>query len=298
MINIDYYIEIKEKILKNEAYAIVKDYSKEHHKVITYYEIGKLLYEAGNKYGEKIIDEYSKKLIKEIGKKFNKRTLFRMRQFYNVFSNEKVSTAWTQLTWSHIRLLFKFNTNTINYYIKVILNQHISVRELENKIKTREYERLPEVTKNKIVNNSPLRVDDLIPNPIIIKRETIEDDLSEYVLKQMILNNIDSFLRQLGNSFSYIGNEYKIKIGNTYNYIDLLLYNIEYNCYVVVELKVTELKKEHIGQIQVYMNYIDDNLRNINQDKTIGIIICREDNKYIIKYCSDDRIISRTYEIV
>ena len=107
---------------------------------------------------------------------------------------------------------------------------------------------------------------------------------------------MDNFLTELGNGFCYMKNEYKIKLGDRYNYIDLLLYNIEFNCYVVIELKVTELKKEHIGQIQVYMNYIDDNLRNINQNKTIGIIICREDNEYIIKYCSDERIIARRYE--
>ena len=105
-------------------------------------------------------------------------------------------------------------------------------------------------------------------------------------------------MKELGNSFSFIGSEYKIKIGNSYNYIDLLLFNYEYNCFVVVELKVSELKKEHIGQIEVYMNYIDDNLRKIDQDKTIGIIICKEDNKYIIKYCSDERIIARKYELI
>ena len=112
----------------------------------------------------------------------------------------------------------------------------------------------------------------------------------------MILNNIDLFLKQLGTGFSYIGTEYRIKIGNVYNYIDLLLYNIEHNCYVVIELKVTKLKKEHIGQIQVYMNYIDNNVKSINHNKTIGIIICKEDNEYIIKYCSDERIITRRYE--
>ena len=103
---------------------------------------------------------------------------------------------------------------------------------------------------------------------------------------------------QLGYGFTYIGTEYKIKIDGRYNYIDLLLFNIEYNCYVVVELKITELKKEHIGQIQVYMNYIDENIKKINQDKTIGIIICKQDNKYVIKYCSDERIIAREYELV
>ena len=105
-------------------------------------------------------------------------------------------------------------------------------------------------------------------------------------------------MNELGNYFCFIGSEYKIRIGNNFNYIDLLLFNIEYNCFVVVELKVTELKKEHIGQIQVYMNYIDENLRNFNQDKTIGIIICKQDNKYVIKYCSDDRMIAREYELV
>ena len=105
-------------------------------------------------------------------------------------------------------------------------------------------------------------------------------------------------MSELGNSFSFIGSEFKTKIGDRYNYIDLLLFNIEFNCYVVVELKVTELKKEHIGQIEIYMNYIDNNLRKINQEKTIGIIICKKDNKYVIEYCSDNRIISREYEFV
>ena len=107
-----------------------------------------------------------------------------------------------------------------------------------------------------------------------------------------------SFLEELGTGFTFIKNEYKIKLGDKYNYIDLLLFNIEFNCYVVIELKVTELKKEHIGQIEFYMNYIDNNLRKINQDKTIGIIICKQDNKYVIKYCSDGRIIAREYELV
>ena len=149
-----------------------------------------------------------------------------------------------------------------------------------------------------MIKSEQLKVDDLIPNPIIIKNTELNEKITEYALKQIILNNLDEFLLQLGNSFAYIGNEYKIKIGNTYNYIDLLLFNIEYNCYIVIELKVTELKKDHIGQIQVYMNYIDENIKKFNQDNTIGIIICKQDNKYVIKYCSDNRIIAREYLLV
>lgn len=97
----NYYNEIKNKLIENEVYTIVKDYSKERHKVITYFEIGKLLNEAGGKYGDNIIDEYSKKLVVEVGKKYNRRTLFRMKQFYKIFNDEKVSQLATQLSWSH-----------------------------------------------------------------------------------------------------------------------------------------------------------------------------------------------------
>ena len=114
----------------------------------------------------------------------------------------------------------------------------------------------------------------------------------------MILEDIEGFMKELGNSFCYIGSEYKIKIGNAYNYIDILLYNIRYKCYVVIELKVTKLKKEYIGQVEVYMNYIDNNIKTIDEDKTIGIIICKKDNKYIMGYCSDRRILSKEYELV
>lgn len=294
----NYYNEIKNKIIDNEVYGKVKDYSKERHKVITYFEIGKLLTEAGGKYGDNIIDEYSKKLVVEVGKNYNRRTLFRMKQFYNVFNNEKVSTLWTQLTWSHVRLLFNLDYNSINYYIRIIINKHISVRELEYKIKSNEYERLPFKTRNKLINEENIEITDLVPNPILIKNNNNYEIISEKILQKLILEDIESFMKELGNSFCFIGSEYKIRIGNNFNYIDLLLFNIEYNCYVVVELKITELKKDHIVQIQVYMNYIDENLRKMNQDKTIGIIICKQDNKYVIKYCSDDRIIAREYELV
>ena len=294
----NYYNEIKNIIIDNEVYSKIKDYSKERHKVITYFEIGKLLNEAGGKYGDNIIDEYSKKLVVDVGKQYNRRTLFRMKQFYNIFNNSKVSTLWTQLTWSHLRLLFNLEIDSMNYYIKVIIDKRLSVRELEFKIKSNEYERLPTETRNKLISKDSVEVKDLVPNPILIKNKNNIEIITEKALHHLILEDIESFMKELGNSFSFIGSEYKIKIGNNFNYMDLLLFNIEYNCYVVVELKITALKKEHIGQIQIYMNYIDENLRKINQDKTIGIIICKQDNKYVIKYCSDDRIIAREYELV
>ena len=150
----------------------------------------------------------------------------------------------------------------------------------------------------KLINQETPKVEDLIKNPIIINNENNYSVVCEKVLQKLILEDINNFLEELGSNFCYVKNEYKIKIGDTYNYIDFLLYNIEFNCYVVIELKVTELKKEHIGQIQVYMNYVNNNIKKSTQDKTIGIIICKRNNKYIIEYCSDKRIIAKEYELI
>ena len=294
----NYYDEIKEKLLKNEIYAKVKDYSKERNKVLTYYEVGKLLSEAGKEYNNDIIGQYAEKLVNEVGKKYNVRTLRRFRQFYNIFSNENWSTLSTNLTWSHyVELLPLKDINKISYYIKISNQRNLDVRSLRNAIKSNEYERLSEETKNKLVTNEELKLPHLVPDPLLIKSEFNIEQLTEYALKQSILNNLDNFLTQLGNGFSYIGNEYKLKIRNNYNYIDLLLYNFKYKCFVVIELKVTELKKEHIGQIEVYMNYIDKNVKDVSDDKTIGIIICAKNNQFIIEYCSDERIFAREFKI-
>ena len=176
--------------------------------------------------------------------------------------------------------------------------KNLSVRQLRERIKNKEYERLDDITREKLIAKEETTLADLIKNPIVIKNSNNREIISEKVLQQLILEDIPSFLKELGDGFTFVENEYKIKIGNTYNYIDLLLYNIKFNCYVVVELKVTELKKEHIGQIEIYMNYIDKNLQDIMQDKTIGIIICKKDNKFIMEYCSDKRILSKEYKFV
>ena len=205
----------------------------------------------------------------------------------------------TKLSWSHYTELLSIkDERKLNYYINISIKNNLSKRQLREKIKTNEYERLDEKTKSKLINNEEYYVTDFVKNPILIKNNFNYKEISEKVLKKLILENIESFMNELGNSFCFVGSEYKIKIGNRYNYIDLLLFNIEYNCYVVIELKVTELKKEHVGQIQVYMNYIDNNLKKLSQDSTIGIIICKKDNNYIIEYCSDDRIIAREYSLV
>ena len=293
----NYYEDIKKELINNEINRKVKTHSINKSDLTTYYNVGKTLSEAGKCYGESIIKEYSKKLTNELGKEYGVSNLRRFRQFYLMI--EKGATLSHLLTWSHyIEIIPINNVTIINYYINICIYQNLSVRELRNKIKNKEYERLDEETKNKLINNEKLNIKDNIKNPILIKNIHNYTEITEKILQKLVLEDISSFMKELGDSFCFIDNEYKIKIGDRYNYIDLLLFNIEFNCYVVVELKVTELKKEHIGQIQVYMNYIDKNLKKINQDKTIGIIICKKENKYVIEYSSDARIITRTYELL
>jgi predicted nuclease of restriction endonuclease-like (RecB) superfamily len=295
----NYYSEIKDNLVNNEVYKRVKDYSKNRSDLNTYYDVGKLLSLAGKHYGEGIIKEYSKRLTNELGKKYNERTLRRFKQFYEIFNlNTKWSAMTTKLTWSHyVELLSLKDINEINYYIELSIENNLSYRELHNKIKENQYNRLSSSTKKKIIEKNKLALKDSLPNPILINNKSSIEVINEKILHQLILENISSFLEQLGVGYSFIKSEYKIKIGDRYNYIDLLLYNIEFNCYVVVELKVTELKKEHIGQIGIYMNDIDSNLKKINQDKTIGIIICKKNNQFVMEYCSDSRILSREYKL-
>ena len=262
MIYIEYYNEIKNELINNEINKRVKNYSINKSDLNTYYNVGKMLSEAGKHYGEGIIKDYSIKLTLELGKGYTFTSLTRMRKFYYLI--ETLATMSQQLSYGHyVELLPYKDINKIRYYIRLIEEQNLSIRELRKKIKLNEYERLTDDVKNNIINRNKPNILDFVKNPVIIKNSRNYNNISEKILKNIILEDIESFMKELGNSFSFIGSEYKIKIGNS-----------------------------------VYMNYIDDNLRKIDQDKTIGIIICKEDNKYIIKYCSDERIISRKYELI
>ena len=300
----NYYDEIKNELINNEVYKKVKDYSKNRNELSTYYNVGKLLIEAQGgedraKYGDGLIKEYSLKLSQEVGKGYSTRNLKNMRKFYLLC--EKGQTLSAKLNWSHYVELLSFNDiNEINYYINTTEKYNLSVRQLRERIKNKEYQRLDDNTKLKLINKEEMSIGDTIKNPIIIKNKLgiDKENISEKILQGLILEDIEGFMNELGDGFSYIGSEYKIKIGNTYNYIDLLLFNYIYNSFVVVELKVTEVKKEHIGQVEVYMNYIDRHIKGITNNKTIGIIVARRDNHYYIEYSSDKRIYTRDYEIV
>ena len=192
----NYYSEIKKELIDNELNKKVKDYSKNKYEIQKYYNVGKLLLEAGNNYGDGIIKEYSKKLTSEIGKKYSVRYLFDIRKLY-LFS--KVHPVGAQLTMSHYRILFPLNDdNEIDYYINQTINRNLSKRELEAIIKSNEYGRLPQDTKNKLIKKEKSSVVDFVKSPIQIKNNWNKEIISEKLLQKLILEDISYFLEELG----------------------------------------------------------------------------------------------------
>lgn len=176
----NYYDEIKNELINNEVYKKVKDYSKNKSDLTTYYNVGKLLFDAGKHYGEGIIQEYSKKLTNELGKIYSVRLLFRMKKFYIFCCNQKLPTLSAHLSWSHYDELLKLkDINIINYYIQIAEEQNLSVRELRTKIQNNEYERLDGKTKEKLIKKQESQIHDFIKNPILIKNSYNYERISE-----------------------------------------------------------------------------------------------------------------------
>lgn len=294
--HMNYYEEIKNRLEYNEAYKKIKDYSKNRSDLQTYYDVGRLIVEAQggearSKYGDKLIEEYSKKLIYEVDKKYSKRNLWYMRKFYLMFKSNKVNAVRSQLSWTHYRELFQLkDINAINYYIKVVEKDIIGYRELQRRIKSKEYERLPKEVKNKLIVKEELKPLDLVKNPIYIENTKGIKNIKENILEDLIMEQLQSFLKQLGNGFMFYERQYKLQMKSKDNYIDILLFNIEFNSYVVCELKIREVKKEDFGQLKIYMNYIDEKIKKQNHDLTLGLIICKKDDGVYAEFYPDDRI--------
>ena len=300
----NYYNEIKSILIDNAIGRKVREYKSNQKDLESYYNVGKLLVEAQGgeeraKYGNGLIKEYSKRLTSELGKGYSIQNLKNMRRFYLVVEKRQsliVQFKSLNISWTFIIKLLKLNdVNELLYYINCINKMNLTTRELDSKLKSKEYERLDSKIKEKLVKQEEVSVKDKIPDPIVLEGLEYKERLTEKIVQKWIDENPTLFCKSLGEGYSYIESQYKIKIGSNYNYIDVLLFNtIDLN-YVVVEIKVTELKKEHIGQIETYMNYVDANLKKDFHNKTTGILLVRENNKWLIKYINNDGILVRNY---
>ena len=250
------------------------------------------------KYGDGLIKEYSKRLTTELGKGYSTRNLKYMRNFYLLAKGQPLAAQFKNInmTWSNVcEILNLSNIEEMKYYLNLSNKLCLTKLELRTKIKSKEYERLDSKIKEKLMKQEEVSVKDKIPDPIVLEGLEYKEKLTEKIVQKWIDENPASFCEALGEGYSYIKSQYKIKIGLNYNYIDVLLFNVIDMNYVVVEIKVTELKKEHIGQIDTYMNYIDANLKKDFHNKTTGILLVRKNNKWLIKYINNDGIMIRKY---
>lgn len=297
----NYYDEIKNYIKKVEIGRAIREANANYELVDSYWNIGKLIVDAQGgkekaKYGNKLIRTWSEKLTKEYGKGYSYENLFKFRKFYLTFPI--VDTLCPQLSWSVIRTLLPIvDTNKRNYYINLCIENNLSVRELKREIDNNSYERL-EHKPDKIDIVVPSKVPSIannFKNPILLKLKDNEIK-NENDLEKLIYSQLSYVFLQLGNGFTWVGNQYKISDGNKNYFIDMLLYNYVYNCFVVVEIKCRKLKKEDKGQVEFYMNLVDNFVKEASNNPTIGIIITKNQDKFIANFVRNEKLIPLTYE--
>ena len=294
---------IKELIDNNIVFERKTNIQKERNKVEMYFNIGKEIVEAigeRSEYGKSLLRKYSVELTKEYGKGYDYTNLNRMRQLFLVF--EKVGSASQQLSWTHYRYVLPIKEEgKRNYYINLVIQNTLSVRELKEAIKNKSYERLKKKDKDNIKlidERYEPNIIDMIKDPIILNCSNKKlDKYDEKALREILLEDIEKTLLELGVGFSYIGKEKRIKVGDSYRFIDLVFFNIDLNCYVLLELKINKLDIRDIGQLEFYVNYYDDEIRKPFHNETIGIIICKKNDNEVSKHIKNDKLLVTTYKL-
>ena len=285
----DYLYNIKTEIINGNAKVAAKNYQINNVKLTMNYNIGKELAEAGKHYGEGIVKKYAKELTEEFGKGYTYSELNRMIKYYVMV--QKLGPLAPILTWSHyLKLLVLNDINEIKYYINITKRDNLSKRALAERIKSDEYGRLSTEAKEKILNKEELSLIQSVPSPIVLVPNKSYEVYTEKILQEIIYENLDSFMKQLGGGYFYVGREYKLNIGDKKNYIDYLLYNYKMNCFCVIEIKAREYKKSDYGQIKTYMNYVDEHSKTTTQNNTIGIIITKSVNNFEAHYVKDNQV--------
>ena len=302
-----YYKQIKELIETYEVNSKVRYMQDNHEKLLTNWKIGKILVEAQGglnraKYGDGLIKKWAIELEKIFGNNYSKRNLMLYRKFYLLYP--KVNALRTQLNWTHYRMLLSIkNESERNYYINYTILNNLSTRELEKIIKSRAYERLVYIDKENITliennNKNNLSIEDMIKDPILIKVDSNVNKLDEKALHKYIISMLENRFLELGTGFALIGHEYKIMINNHTYKIDLLFFNYLLNAFIVVELKTKEYHPKDKGQLEFYVNYVDKNLKLKNHNKTIGLLIVKKKDKYVIEYVTNEDIYVTTYKLI
>ena len=285
----------KEEMVINEVKRIIEESKRKVVSYVnttllfTYWNIGKLIveYQGGKeraKYGDRLIERLSIELTKEYGGGFSKRNLEMMRKFFEYFPIAQSVLA--QLSWTHYQLVLRVeNPLARDYYINEVITRQLSVRELERLIKTNTYER--EKSNQITYEDDKKNIDvSILKEPYILDFLNLSLNYKEKDLEQSIIDNMSKFLLELGKGYLFHSRQKKLKIDNKTYYVDLVFYNSILRCYVLIDLKLDKLQHNALSQMDLYCNYFDENIKTYEENKTIGLILVKENNEIVIKYSS------------
>lgn len=295
----------EEKVVNNiynDISALIDDarrkvyYTANSEMLYIYWKIGEIIVriQDGNErasYGDNIINILSQMLAAKYGNGFSVENLRRMRKFYSTFPNYKLINL--HLNWSHYLILLRINNEKKrNFYFNECINSNWSVRELQRQINSLLYERLiSNANTDKILElaekgHEIKETKDIIKDPLVLEFLDLKDNdkYHEYDLEKNILEHLKEFLLELGKGFTFVGSQVKITIGNDQFYPDLVFYNRILQCFVIFDLKIGKVTHQDIGQMQMYVNYYDREVKNENENKTVGILLCTNKNETVVKY--------------
>ena len=313
---IDYEKEVN-NIFDNIKVLVVDSRNKVYQTVNTemlhlYWNIGKIIMkiQQGEKranYGDSILEKLSKKLTDEFGKGFSSRNLRTMRKFYLMYPIWK--TVSSKLSWSHYLELIKIEEEKKrNYYLKESINSNWSVRELQRQrdsllyerlILSKDKDRISELSeKGQILKTSK----DFIKDPFVLEFLDIKEntDYLESDLEKNIIKHLKEFLLELGKGFSFVGNQVRLTLEEDHFYPDLVFYNRFLKCFVIIELKIGKVSYQEIGQIQMYVNYYDREIKQDDENTTVGILLSTDRNETVVKYTlpeNNQTIFSSLYQL-
>lgn len=295
------------KIVKDDSIAdIVKliethrenAYRKINEELVTmYYEIGKYLSEkvASEKWGSKVIDNIAREINNKYPtlKGFNRRGLYRMMQFYDTYKdNEIVSTLLSQISWSN-NIAILSGTKTMEekeFYIRMCIKNNYSARELNRQLSSGYFYRYMLSKDNNALESTAKTIDeDDIPTTRILDQYSLEfldlpNNYSEKDLRKSIVSNLKDFILEIGNDFTFLGEEYRVQVGNRDFYIDLLFYNRTYSCLVAFELKIDKFEPEYVSKMNFYLEALDRQEKRIDENPSIGVILCSEKDQAVVEY--------------
>ena len=290
----DYYEKINQMIINSKT-NIIRNIN--HEMVELYYNIGQAINELIDEYNleksqNEIIKSFSNKLTKQFGQGFSVPNLKKMKKFYQVFNGG--STVWNQLSWSHNRLIMNIDDDKRrNFYLEECIKSNWSVRQLERQINSFYYERListkepyKEEVKNEInILEKKDKIENFVKDPYVLEFLDIKDKrFLERDLESNLLEHIQEFLLELGRGFSFVSRQKRIDVDGDNFYIDLVFYNYVLKCFVLIDLKLDKLTHQDIGQMDFYVRYFDNEIKEKEDNPTIGIILCSDKKDTIVKY--------------